>query len=69
MPELTQEVTINFEAYCGTCGAGICANVTTGSTSKRGYPFIEIVPCETCLLNSFDEGKEAGEDAARRAAE
>lgn len=60
MPEITGEATIDFEAYCAKCGAGICSNVTTGKTFNRQHPFIEIEPCEECLKKAHDEGYEEG---------
>ena len=62
MPELTEDIkvettaTIDFSVYCGKCGAGLCGNTTV--ESRYGKHSITIDPCETCLENARDEGRE-----------
>jgi hypothetical protein len=63
--EVTTEVSIEFEAYCEVCGAGICHTITTGKTNRRGYPTITIIPCPSCI----EDAKEAGRDEVREAQE
>jgi hypothetical protein len=56
MPTLPLE----FEVYCGKCGAGLCGNCTEGKTPGRGAPLIKVDPCEKCLENAKDEGDTEG---------
>lgn len=53
MPELGLE----FEVFCGGCGAGLCGNCTEGKTRGRGMPFITVEPCEKCLEKAKEEGR------------
>lgn len=68
MPSFTApEQEIEFECFCGSCGAGICQNVTTKKTNRRNLDAIEIMPCKKCLekaeSQSFDEGYKEGFEA------
>jgi hypothetical protein len=67
MPEIeaeaTSTVTIEFEVFCAKCGAGLCGNTTVGTTKRRGMPFVEITPCERCLKDEYDRGREEAEEA------
>lgn len=53
--------TIEFEAHCANCGAGLCANVTESKRSGwGGVPGIMIEPCDKCGQLEYDNGyKEA----------
>lgn len=61
--DITVEATVSldFEVFCGKCGAGICSNAETRKSYRRLYPQITIEPCERCL----EEAKETGEEKAR----
>ena len=65
MPSIEADVTvraeIEFEVYCAKCGAGLCNNVNTRESRNRRIPQIVIEPCETCLENSFDKGRDSVE--------
>ena len=56
MPELTLE----FEVFCGKCGAGLCGNCTEGKTRGRGTPFIQVEPCGICMEGAKDAGYDKG---------
>jgi len=60
MPEITgtveTEVTLDFQVWCGLCGAGLCNNVTTRDLD------ITIDPCEACLEASKEDGDGEGYD-------
>lgn len=58
MPEF--EVTVDFEVFCATCGAGLCGNSTVGNTPRRGMRYVQVLPCETCIDNALDEGRDRG---------
>jgi hypothetical protein len=48
------EVTVEFEAWCDECGAGICHLVSSG------YSDVNITPCEKCIAAALDEGEDKG---------
>jgi hypothetical protein len=62
MPEM--EITVEFSAYCSTCGAGICRNVSV-EKDRHGNPTITVEPCEKCLKEKYDEGFKDGETTER----
>ena len=53
--KITTEVEIEFEAYCASCGDGICRNVETRKSRHREYPQITIEPCKKCIQSAVDE--------------
>jgi hypothetical protein len=57
MPSLEFE----FEAYCAVCNSGICSNVDgqRGSYTKKSRdPYIDVTPCEDCLEEARQEGRD-----------
>ena len=52
MPEF--ETTIEFEVYCGTCGAGLCGQSVVQHGS-RGWR-VDVEACKSCM----DDAKDAG---------
>jgi hypothetical protein len=67
MPEVTvNEVTVNIEVFCASCGQGLC-NMTTNVKNRRtGDSFFEVEACDVCLDSAKQEGYEAGYEAARK---
>jgi len=61
MPSFSVECDVDFEAFCGSCGTGMCHNVNTGKTPRRGKDCINIDPCEDCLEKAKQEAKEKAE--------
>lgn len=59
------ELTLDFEAYCNECGAGICGNVETRKSHRRGLDQITVQPCEKCIANAKEEGAESREREVR----
>ena len=63
MPSIEADVTvraeIEFEVYCARCGAGLCNNVSMRESRNRGMPQIVIEPCDQCLENEFEKGKDS----------
>lgn len=59
MPIFSHQVTteVEFEVFCGKCGAGLCSQSTVGYTNRRGMPFVSVEPCETCLNAEYDRGR------------
>jgi len=49
---------LEFEVFCGTCGAGLCNNTTEGSNKHSQY--IQVEACENCLEEARGEGEDKG---------
>ena len=66
MPSFTVEVTaiadVNFEVYCGKCGAGLCNQSNGIDSSGRRWAKVEVMPCESCLEDAKSDGYSAGYD-------
>jgi 2-polyprenyl-3-methyl-5-hydroxy-6-metoxy-1,4-benzoquinol methylase len=58
MPSVTQdvEVTIDFEVWCGTCGAGLCHQ-----THERSGG-ITVDACEACIEEAKNSARSEGYD-------
>jgi hypothetical protein len=51
---------LEFEIYCGKCGAGLCNNGETTNPSgyyQRSYR-LDIEPCQKCLDDATQEAKD-----------
>ena len=57
------ETTVEFEVFCGSCGAGLCSNTRTSYT--RGVLQVTVEPCDRCLSAQFEEGKVKGYEEAK----
>lgn len=57
--EITVTADVDFEIFCGQCGAGICSNGNTRKSRSRSMPQVVIEPCEKCLEKAA--GKAADE--------
>jgi len=51
-----EDVSIDFEVFCGGCGAGICGNADTRKSRNRGMPQVTVDPCKKCLEVATEEG-------------
>jgi superfamily II helicase len=49
------QVNLDFEVYCGTCGAGLCNQSSTRSSRNRGYAQVEVNVCQNCLEEAREE--------------
>lgn len=47
--ELIHEVDIDFEVFCGTCGAGLCHESDTRKSRSRNYLQVTVNACPKCL--------------------
>lgn len=47
--EITQKIDIEFEVYCGTCGAGLCSEADTRKSRNRNYLQVTVNCCPDCL--------------------
>jgi len=43
------DFTVEFEVYCGTCGAGLCQQSTTGKTPRRNENTVNVEVCTHCI--------------------
>jgi hypothetical protein len=62
----TVEVDVDFEVFCGKCGAGQCGDSETGNTSRRKTPYVRVTPCAACMENEYERGREAGYNEATK---
>ena len=58
IPEQDIDADIDFEVYCEKCGAGLCNNANTRSSHNRSMAQVTITPCENCLENSYEDGRQ-----------
>lgn len=47
--EITTTVSLDFEVFCGTCGAGLCNQSDTRHSKSRSYAQVTVDVCENCL--------------------
>lgn len=59
--EVTAQVDIDFEVFCGTCGAGLCNVSDTRFSGYRKFPQVTVEACEKCMENAKDEGRKEAE--------
>ena len=66
MPSFTAEVTatadVDFEVYCGECGAGLCSQSKATDSVGRRWARVTVMPCKSCLKEAHDEGCDEGYD-------
>ena len=62
MPSFEYETTgtLEFEVFCGTCGAGLCNLSETGHTRNRRVLCVNVEACPTCVKNAEEAGYERG---------
>ena len=53
---------VDFEVYCGTCGAGLCNQSDTRHSRNRNYPQVTVEACEKCMENAKEEGRSSRDD-------
>ena len=53
----------NFDVFCAVCGAGLCNNAEVTYPIQK-QPRIDITPCENCLDDAREEGREEGKAQA-----
>ncbi|HPD55534.1 MAG TPA: hypothetical protein PLR11_01835 [Candidatus Paceibacterota bacterium] len=56
--EITQKIDIDFEVFCGTCGAGLCSESDTRRSRGRGYLQVTVNVCPYCMQKKEDEIEE-----------
>lgn len=61
MPEIAHDTTVyvDFEVFCGECGAGMCSRTTVDGAD------VHVSPCNNCLTESYDDGESAGYESAK----
>jgi hypothetical protein len=58
---------LDFEVYCGGCGAGLCNDSDTRESRKRNFPQVVVNPCSVCLESAREEGREEAQKAMEAA--
>lgn len=53
---------LEFEVFCGTCGAGLCNQSDTRSSRQRRMPQVTVEPCTVCLEKQYQSGYDKGYD-------
>lgn len=53
--EITTTADVDFEVFCGTCGAGLCSQSSTRSSRHRGAAQVTVDACDTCLEAAREE--------------
>jgi hypothetical protein len=48
-------IDVDFEVYCGTCGAGLCSVSDTRKSNNRGYLQVTVDACPDCMKEKEDE--------------
>ena len=56
--ELTVTADVDFEVYCGTCGAGLCFESSTRKSRNRGFAQVEVSACPDCIKEKDNEIEE-----------
>ena len=46
---------VEFEVYCGTCGAGLCNESDTRKSRSRGYLQVIVNACPECMKTKDKE--------------
>lgn len=46
---------VEFEVFCGTCGAGLCNQADGRNSHRRGQPQVTVEVCDTCLGRLRDD--------------
>ena len=59
--EVTTTTDVDFEVYCGTCGAGLCSESDTRKSRSRGYLQVTVSACPKCIAEKEDEIKKLEE--------
>lgn len=49
------EIEVDFEVFCGECGAGLCSESTTDQRRISGYHSLTVNPCPKCMARKDRE--------------
>jgi len=60
--EVVVKVNLDFEVFCGTCGAGLCNESNTRYSKSRNYAQITVNACENCITVAREEIRSDLED-------
>jgi hypothetical protein len=53
--EVSHNVDIEFEVYCGTCGAGLCQESDTRNSRRRSFLQVTVNACPDCMSKKQEE--------------
>jgi hypothetical protein len=54
--------TVDFEVFCGTCGAGLCNQSVTRKSRQRQEDQLTVEACGNCVDVAFEKGAGSRED-------
>jgi len=60
--EITTSISLDFEVFCGTCGAGLCNQSDTRHSRSRCAAQVTVDVCENCLEEARQEIRKDLED-------
>ena len=52
--EMSTKIDVEFEVYCGTCGAGLCIESDTRRSRGRNYLQVTVNACPSCIKEKED---------------
>lgn len=64
MPTFATE--IEFEVFCGTCGAGLCGQSDTRHSRSRGQLQVTVDACEKCTEQAKDDARQEAQEEAQK---
>ena len=53
---------LDFEVFCGTCGAGLCNQSDTRKSRQRGENQLTVEACKTCMEKAIQPLQERIEE-------
>ena len=53
--EITTNISLDFEVFCGTCGAGLCNQSSTRHSKSRLAAQVTVDVCGNCLEEARQE--------------
>ena len=55
--EVKAVVDVDFEVFCGTCGAGLCNSSNTRNSHIRRMPQVTVDACEVCMESAAEKAR------------
>jgi hypothetical protein len=50
---------LEFEVFCGKCGAGLCNQSSTSNSNRRQMNAVNVDPCKKCITEACEEAADA----------
>lgn len=52
------QIDVEFEVFCGTCGAGLCYESDTRTSRNRQFPQVTVNACPKCIEAALERGRD-----------